>query len=153
MHYFLLYKKLRKSSKNSAKSQKKLDSYYVLTTQWIYNLQKGYDISSYLKTRSIQTVSIYGMGNLAEALINELSGADIQVVCGIDQNAENYLGLGVEFPVITPDKVNGEEMADAIIVTPIFAYDDIVTILRKNGIKSLILSLEEVIFNATREDV
>jgi len=121
--------------------------------QWIYNLQHGYHIGSYLKLKDIQSVSIYGMGNLAEALINELSDTDIEVVCGIDQNAENYSGLGMKFPVITPDKLNVEEMPDAIIVTPIFAYEDIVDTLRKNGIKSPVFSLEEVIFEAVREDI
>ena len=149
IHYFLLYRKFRQNNRNSLKSQKKLDSYYVVTMQWIYNLQHGYHIGSYLKTKNIQSVSIYGMGNLAEALINELSDTDIEVIRGIDQNAENYSGLGMKFPVIPPDKLDmAEEMSDAII-----AYDDIVKALQKNGIKSPVLSLEEVIFKTTREDV
>lgn len=152
VQYFLLYKKIKQNNRDSLKTQKRLNNYYTVSAQWIYNLQNGRYISSYLEAKKIHCIAIYGIGNLAEMLINELSDTNIKIVYGIDQNAENYEGIGIKFPVITPDKIDIQETVDAIIVTPVFAYYDIAETLRKKGVKFPILSLEEVVFNTIEEE-
>lgn len=72
--------------------------------------------------------------------MDELSGTDIEVVYGIDKNAESiYLNINV----VTIEG-NLEEV-DAVVVTAITFYDEIEAELSKK-LKCPIVSLEDILY-------
>lgn len=152
-HYYIRHKKIKKKELQYIKKEKRLKGYYDLLVQWVYNLQNRNCLISYLKRNNISNVAIYGMGNVAEILINELKGTDIKILYGIDQNSEKYIKPFIDIPVIKLHEVVKQEKADAIIVTPIFIYKDILKDIRKQGIDDTVISLEDIVFNVKELEV
>ncbi|MDK2932816.1 MAG: hypothetical protein PWP27_626 [Clostridiales bacterium] len=121
--------------------------YYNILTQWIKNKNRNRNISSYLKNKNINSIAIYGMGELGIALYEELKDTDIRIIYLVDKNA-NHIYYGVnESHLINVDEVSAQEEVDAIIVTPIYDYDKIKETLVNGGVKTNIISLENIIYD------
>ncbi len=125
------------------------DKYWVLFSMmkdWCLILQKGRRVADYLIEKKFKKIAIYGLGDIGEALYNEIKKSSIDIVCGIDKS-EFYLTEGIS--VISPeDEIPGN--IDAIIVTPVMSYEDIYKLL-KNKTEAKILSLEDIIFTLLNE--
>ncbi len=119
---------------------KKYQTYFSLMNKWLKINQKEKKIEEYFTKKGYQSVAIYGMGDMGECLINELKKSAIDIKYGIDQNAEAY--NSDKFLVLKPD--DELPVVDAIIVTPIFYFEDIEYVLH-NKVKYSIISLEEVL--------
>lgn len=119
----------------------KFKGYYNLLNQWLINKNEGRSVSEYFTANGYQSIAIYGMGELGNRLLEELKGSSIEVKYAIDKNAS---GAYSEIDVVEPD---GEmEKVDAVIVTAIFAFDEIEKEL-SGIIDCPIISLEDVIYN------
>lgn len=104
----------------------RLNGYYETLAQWLTNIQNGFCVEDYLKEKGVQTVAIYGMGELGILLYNELKkSSDIQVLYGIDQSGVSAID---DFDVYYPE----DELPDVdlVIVTPISYMDEIVSKLK-----------------------
>lgn len=130
---------------NSRKAR--LNLYYTVLSQWLNNNLEGKKIAEYLMKEKKKTIAIYGAGKLGELLYRELADSDIVVKCFIDKDASS-LCYGLDEISVKPiEKLHDEEGIDAIIVTPVFAYDEIEENIHRilSGIK--VMSLEDVVFD------
>lgn len=120
-------------------SEKHLDL-FLMMNQWVKIKQEGKNLSSYLKEKGYKRVAIYGMSYAGETLLEELRGTEIQVVYGIDKNAENVYST---IDILTLD--DSLEEVDAIIVTAITFFDEIEEKLCEKT-NSLIISLKDILY-------
>lgn len=146
------YQKIGQKNTDDKELNKKNDSNYLETASdkywmlfsmmkdWCALYQKGKRISHYLHEHGFYSIAIYGLGDVGETLYNELKDTSIDIVCGIDQS-DYYLIDDID--VITPNDLIPNNV-DAIIVTPISAYEQIYNSLR-NMTDACILSLEDII--------
>lgn len=119
----------------------KFKSYYNILNKWINAKNEGKRIDHYFIQNHYSNIAIYGMGELGSLLYNDLKASGIIVQYAIDSNPSstnselNIYGVDDELPKV-----------DAIIVTPVFAFDEIEQKLQ-NVIDCPIISLEEVVFS------
>lgn len=117
----------------------RLDDYYHILIQWISDKQQGKSLESYFVKNNFKTVAVYGVGQLGELLCDELNQfSEVSVKYGIDkmdvctvENLDLY-SMDDELPEV-----------DVVIVTPVFAFDEIKTNLEKK-VDCSIVSLKEI---------
>ena len=126
-------------------SAKHLDL-YMLMNDWVHLYQSGKSVVDYFRRNNYSRIAIYGMNYVGESLYRALKGSEIEVVVGIDRNAENIIS---EIDVIHPDKYNHD--VDAVIVTSITYFDPIVDSIQDN-VKCPIVSIEDMIFETGLEE-
>lgn len=68
----------------------RIKKFYYILNRWLYMKERGEKIGDYLKKQHIRRVTIYGMGDMARHLINELKGSECQVVEVVDDMEEYY---------------------------------------------------------------
>lgn len=116
--------------------------YWRVLHQWMLLKENGVNIGKYLYKRGIRKVAVYGMGMLGLHLVKDLEGSPVEILCGIDRAAG---ALHQAFPIIAPGEQIGD--ADAVIVTPVYAYDEICAGLRTKY-QGEILSLMALVTDA-----
>ncbi|MCI8769707.1 MAG: hypothetical protein HFH73_00955 [Lachnospiraceae bacterium] len=118
----------------------KFKGYYSLLVQWFELRQKGKKLEQFFIENGYQVIAIYGMGELGKCLYEELKDIQgVEIKYGIDQESA-YCG---ELEIRSLDDLLPD--VDAIIVTPIFAYNEIEEILRQKT-HSSIVSLDDVLY-------
>lgn len=121
-------------------NEEKYKRLFYLVSQWgIYN-HRGFSIDSYLSNAGYTCIGIYGMDKLGLLLLEELKNTNITVRYGIDRNA---FGIFCEVKVYLPTEVL--EPVDAIVVTAVNYYDEIVKSLEKMSCP--IISLEDIVYS------
>lgn len=118
----------------------KFKSYYTMLNQWLLLKQEGKNLEKYFIEHNIKSIAIYGMGEMGNRLYDELKNTSIEVKYAIDEKADNTYS---ELNVIEIED-NLQEV-DVIVVTAIFAFDEIESNISKVTNMKLI-SLEEVVF-------
>ena len=120
----------------------KFHDYFLLLSHWLEIKNRGGNAASYFKDMGFKKIAIYGMGELANRLFEDLQGTDIEIVYGIDREPSscatsiaNVYAPNDELPAV-----------DVIVVTPFSSYDDIESLLIKNT-KCPIISIENVIWS------
>lgn len=116
--------------------------YFQLMNRWMACRNEGKGVEKYFEESGISKIAIYGMGDLADRLAEELQGSRINVVYGIDKEVcctnsrvTEVYSLEDAWPSV-----------DAIVITPFRAVPQIEQELRKKCPYRL-LSLEEVIYS------
>ena len=89
-------------------------SYYRLLDKWLCLREKNISVRQYFQKYGMKRIIIYGMGKMAQHLLEDLKGSQVHVVCVIDRSAN----INSSFPVIS-DEVEIPD-ADCIIVTPVY---------------------------------
>lgn len=118
----------------------KFKRYYNVLNQWLSLKQEGKSLAQYFENNNYKSLAIYGMGELGNRLYDELGGSDITVRYAVDEKFTiTYTGLNVKSPEEEFDKV------DAIVVTAIFAFEEIENQL-KEKVDFPIISLEDVVY-------
>lgn len=113
---------------------------FLMMNQWVAVKQEGKNLADYFDKQGYKSIAIYGMSYAGERLLEELKCSDIQVQYGIDKNADNiYMDVNI---VTMEDEL---KPVDAIVVTPIFFFDDIEEELSQK-IDCPIISLEDVLY-------
>lgn len=113
-----------------------------LLIHWIEVKNAGYSLAAYFEEFGYQKIAIYGMGELANLLCEDLQESNIEVAYGIDQEVCNSISRIQN--VYSPNDELDE--ADAVVVTPFYAFDQIREEISKK-VKCPILSIEEVIWS------
>ena len=117
----------------------KLVAFRNMATKWVALKEVKVSIAATLANRGIKSVAIYGMQTLGKYLECELCANNIKTCYAIDKKADSiYADIDIYKPSDNLPKV------DAVIVTAIFAYDEIKSELSKKCDYEII-SLEEVI--------
>lgn len=113
---------------------------FLMMNQWVAVKQEGKNLADYFEKQGYKSIAIYGMSYVGERLFEELKGSDIQVQYGIDKNADNiYMDVDI---VTMEDEL---KPVDAIVVTPIFFFDEIEEELSKKT-DCPIVSLEDILY-------
>ncbi len=122
-------------------SGKRFEVGFHVLNQWLCLRQNGKTLLPFFEDNLIENIAIYGMGALGERLYCELKGSKVLVKYGIDRMAASK--AGTELKLYHSDESNIPD-SDAIVVTPVQDYWEIVRILeRKTG--AAIVSLADVI--------
>lgn len=126
----------------SKKTEKvyKFKSYYNMLNQWLILKQEGKSLAKYFSDNDYKTIAIYGMGEMGNRLYDELKDTQIEVKYAVDKNAASTYS---ELEVVDPEE--DLETVDAIIVTAIFAFDEIEETLEEE-VDFPIISLEDIVY-------
>ena len=135
-----LKKKRKRRADLQALSDKHLDL-YLLMNQWVHVEQEGKNLASYLQELNIKKIAIYGINYMGQTLIDELKETNIQVVYGIDRNADIIMYADVD--IFTPDMISDD--VDAVVVTAVNYFDEIEEELSKK-LNCRIISLEDMLY-------
>lgn len=130
-------------TKSNTKIQNMSDKHlalFLLMNQWVKVKQEGKNLSNYFEKNGYKKIAIYGMSYAGETLVEELRNSEVEVMYGIDKNADN---LYAEFDVVSPENV--EDNVDAVVVTPIFFMDEIEEMLSEK-FSCPIISLEDILY-------
>ncbi len=114
-------------------------AYYRLLEKWMVLHEKGGSVKHYFMWHDIKNIIIYGLGKMANHLMEDIKESDINVVCAIDIGAINKYS---HFPVITLDEEIPD--ADCIVVTPVHEAEAIKESL-KNRTSVPVLSLLDIL--------
>lgn len=120
----------------------KFKSYYNMLNQWLTIRQEGGNLSEYFDKNNYAKVVIYGLGEMGSRLIDELKGTKTEIVYGVDKNIESTFG---DIQGYSLDNVPMDEKVDVVVVTAVFAFDEIEEQL-SNIFDCDIISLEDVVF-------
>lgn len=126
-------------NKQSELSQKHL-ALYMLMNQWVQVKQDGKSLDSYFEKYEYKKIAVYGMNFVGQTLCKELEGSHIQISYAIDKNAEN---IYADFDVVTLE--DNLEDVDAVIVTPIYYFDEIEEQLASK-MSCPIISMEDILY-------
>lgn len=114
---------------------------FKIAVKWIKNQDK---IIDYVNKYGYKKIGIYGMSYLGDCLADALEKKGIEVICGIDKNAQRIYNPHVsiyhiedEFPI-----------PDVIIITVVNSYSQIKHDLEnKLKGKAEIISLEQILYS------
>lgn len=105
--------------------------------KWLKAYQSNKSIIDEFSKRGITEIAIYGMGEVGERLLQELKGKEVEVKYIIDKKK-----IDREMLMYLPTDELPE--VQAIIVTPIFEYQEIVKNLKITG-RTEVISLETLL--------
>ena len=112
----------------------------LLFEHWLKIKLEGRQIVDYFYNNGISDIAIYGMGYAGERLYDELKDTDVDIVYAIDQNADKIF---TKIKTVSPE---GElPQVGAIIVTPVFYYEEIKEMLQRK-MRCPIISLEDILY-------
>lgn len=134
------YSKKKIQEKNE--QAQRLSAYYNMLEHWISVKQNGRNLAEYFEENCYNQIAVYGLGKIGERLVDELKDTEIQIAYGIDKNVGNVISDITVYSL--EDDIELLEKVDAIIVTPIYDYDDIKKEL-SSKFDCRILSLEDVV--------
>lgn len=118
----------------------KFKSYYNVLNQWLALIHEGKTLDQYFEVNNYKTVAIYGMGELGNRLYEELKDASVQVKYAIDKNADST------FSDLDVKSLDDElEDVDVVVVTAVFAFDDVVDEISEK-VTCPVISLEDVVY-------
>lgn len=112
---------------------------FLLMNEWLIAKQEGKSITEYFEKNSYKSIAVYGLSYVGERVLDELKDSGIEVKYGIDKNADSIFS---DIEVYHPEDELPE--VDAIIVTPVFFFDEICNVLNKK-VTCPIISMEEVL--------
>lgn len=125
--------------KNKLMSDKHL-ALFLMMNQWVKVKQEGKNIASYFEENGYKKIAIYGMSYAGETLVSELKDSQIELKYGIDKNANH---LYADMDIVTLD--DDLEEVDAVVVTPIFFFEEIEEQLSQM-LDCPIISLEDILY-------
>lgn len=129
-----------KQVEQKAEKVDKFKSYYNMLNQWLILKQEGKNLLEYFEQNNYKTIAIYGMGEMGNRLYDELKDSKIEVKYAVDRNAaDTYSELNII------DAEDDFEEVDAIVVTAVFAFSEIESVISEK-IECPIISLEDVVY-------
>lgn len=109
------------------------EEYWRIFDAWMGLKEREVKWNTYFKARNIKTVGIYGMGMFGNHLVKELEKSDIEILYGIDRKDE---AIHSDFKMYRLE--DNLPVADAVVVTVTYAFDDIKQKLGQKGIGTVI---------------
>lgn len=116
--------------------------YFQLLNRWMTGRNEGKTIADFFHEEHIGRIAIYGMGELANRMVEELKDSDIQIVYGIDRDVCNTNSQIAD--VYAPDDTLPE--ADAVVITPFLSAEAIRRTLAEHCPYRMI-ALDDVIYS------
>ncbi|WP_026525944.1 hypothetical protein [Butyrivibrio sp. MB2005] len=98
--------------------------FYTLLDEWMRLIEDGRNIDMILSDMGVSKLAIYGMGNMAQHIVQALASSRIEVVCVMDVYEEEY----AELKTVTMDKC--DLSLDMIIYTNPNEEDEVIAKLQ-----------------------
>lgn len=115
---------MRKATAEEAEKQRALANkhleLFLMMNQWVKVKQEGKNLSEYFERNGYKKIAVYGMSYAGETLVDELKGTNIEVVYGIDRNADSICS---DLMIVTMEDDLSE--VDVVVVTAISFFDEI----------------------------
>ncbi len=115
---------------------------FQLLSHWLEAKNNGGSAAEYFLNSGYKNIAVYGMGELANRLCEELADSDVQIRYGIDREVCGVISRMNR--IYSPEEQL--EQVDAIVVTPFYAMNEISSLLSVK-VKCPVISLEEVIWS------
>lgn len=137
-------KKFMEKEQESQRNRKKFE----LLNQWMKLKLHGLRLSEFFEDRGLNSIAIYGMGELGWLVYEELKGnvGGVAVKYGIDQRGK-AAGDGLE---ICPLR-SVSERTDAILITPVLITDWIEDKIYEALGEQTTFTLEEILYELSRK--
>lgn len=137
---FFLAVKYKGKQVNELDKVRKFKKYYNMLNQWLLIRNEGRTLSEYFTNHGYRNIAVYGMGEMGNRFLEEIQKSNaVSFKYAIDQEADGVL-LDLEVKTLE----DALEPVDVIVVTAVFAYEDIRKLLKsKTDIN--VISLEDVI--------
>ncbi len=113
---------------------------FLLMNRWLQNKSAGKSIGDYLRNIGIENVIIYGMSYIGKCLYEELEKEGFEISDIIDKKSNIYINKRKVKNL--NEKI---ELADAIIVTAIYYFDELEIVL-KNKFNIPIMAIDDIIY-------
>jgi lactate dehydrogenase-like 2-hydroxyacid dehydrogenase len=127
---------ITKEAENCGKYKK----YFRILDKWLEINESGRSLEEYFTENGFKNIAVYGMGKIGVHLTKGLQGCSkVKITYGIDKSVKNLMLGGC--PIYTLDDHLAD--VDAVIVTAVFAYDEVKGELEKK-LNCPIVSLEDV---------
>jgi glycosyltransferase involved in cell wall biosynthesis len=145
IHYLLEeILKLKKCIEKQEDMRHRYYSYYRLINQWLKNKNNGKSVFEYFKNNGIGSIAIYGIGEMGLRLYEELKGTSIKISYFIEKNFDQEFATE-NVKVVALDDITYKDKVDAIVITPIYDFNNIKEILLNKKLDFTIISLEEIV--------
>ncbi len=118
---------------------------YNFLNVWFKTKSKGKSIAQYLLSKKIFRVAVYGLGKLAEHLLDEIIANEIVVEFIIDNRLEYQGGRYAGIPVTSTSFAASYPDVDLLIITAIYAVPEIQAELAQKGVALQTLSLDALV--------
>ncbi len=149
LYLMILMRKHREDSEKRCYNKlNKLEDYRHLLALWTDNLIERRQIAADLSKNGIHNIAIYGTDIEADLLDKELDNTSVQVTCFMEANSKKLSYRNKD--VLDAQAVQNIKEIDAIIVTPVFAFDSIKEYIETVSDKK-VLSLMDVVFHLKKE--
>lgn len=119
----------------------KFRTYYDILNQWMKRKSQGEKTEDFFLKKNLNTIAVYGMGEIGERLIDELRDSKVRILFCMESDQPYMNADGTKLS----EEVDLESV-DAIIVTAVFAFQQIEAKLMQT-MKCPILSFEDIIFD------
>ncbi len=136
----VVYHRIDKEYEKLALEYHKRSLNYRVLYMWLKRLHSGKRLEDYFISKGYKNVAIYGMGDIGELLCEELESSSIRVNYGIDRD---YKRFNKELRIYGPE--DNLPVVDVIVVTPVFYFDEIRSILKKS-VNCPVISLHDVFY-------
>lgn len=113
---------------------------FLMMNQWVKVKQKNKRLEDYFEKKGYKKIAVYGMSYAGETFIDELSGSEIKIMYGIDQNASS---IYADIDIVSVEDALDE--VDAVIVTAITYFNEIEEKLSQK-LSCPIISLEDILY-------
>ena len=128
-----------KTQQLRSKSDKHM-ALYLMMNQWVKVKQERKNLSSYFEKNGYKRIAVYGMSYAGETLIEELKDTNIDVIYGIDRNADS---IYADVDIVSID--DDLDQVDVVVVTAITFFDEVEEKLSEK-IDCPIVSLEDILY-------
>ena len=116
---------------------------YEFMYQWMKLKQNGIELIEFFQDRKLESIAIYGMGDLGELVYKELEDNRI-IKFGIDRQLKQN-----KIPIYSLENV--KEKVDAIVITPVLITDEIEDQIYEILGEQTTFVFEEILFELSRK--
>lgn len=125
---------------------KEMDEKIKTMIKWLENEVKGKRWTEYFASYGYKKIAVYGAGELGKMLMWSLKDSGIAINCVIDCRAHELIEHE-SYSVYTLDEFLSSNIeTDAIVVTAISAYDDVLKCVVKKNKDIPILFLRDMVY-------
>jgi|GEM_PF-834036 len=135
-------------AKVSTKSENYLmrfKNYYELLNGWMKLKNNNISLRDYFKLRGINTISIYGAGELGKRLYEEMKDSSIEVRYFIDNSLSKTQTSLHRIPIIDVLDLKDNQSIGTVVITVTYEFDLICEYINKINKNINILSLDKII--------
>ncbi|KHD15795.1 hypothetical protein [Clostridium butyricum] len=121
--------------------------YYNNLNVWIKIKNSYFQIEDYIKENNINSIAIYGVGDLGTRLYEELKESSVEIKYFTDKKFIDNDGYAEydNIPMVNIKNYEEKDSVDAIIITPFFYYESIKKDLKSFGVNVPIISLDTIL--------